>query len=101
MTAPTPAMAAVMLAITKLTTDGVPPTYRQIMAETGIRSTGNLHQLLTRMRARGLVRWQDNCTRSLEVVAPAGGWARLERLSDVELHMLRVRIDVLLNERTS
>jgi SOS-response transcriptional repressor LexA len=103
--APTPLMAKVLDVIRAHTdAQGVPPTYRTILREAGIGSSGQLHSLLTRMRARGLVDWQAGRARSLKVLAPrrtADPWSDLARLPTTDLRMLRTRIDVLIEERAA
>lgn len=49
--------------------DGRPPTYREIMRETGITSTGLLAYHLGYLKRQGVVTWEPKSPRTLAVVA--------------------------------
>lgn len=95
----TPRMAQCLAVIRDLTVDGVPPSYTQIQIALGLASKSGVHSLLSQLRERGKLDWDHARPRSIRLVED--DWARLDRLSDTDLRTLRVRIDVLLDERTA
>lgn len=88
----TPKHAKLLKLIADLTVDGVPPRY-EALAEAMQTSRGNIHRLLTGLKARGYVTWNYASPRSLRLVDPLAG------KSNGELLAMRNRIDALLVER--
>lgn len=92
----TPTQAEVIATIRRLTVDGVSPSYRQLAAELGISSTQAIHAMLHRLRALGLVDFDDGRKRTLRVIEPDP----LAGMNIVELRRLRTKINAKLREMT-
>jgi SOS-response transcriptional repressor LexA len=67
---PSKRQADVLRAITALGSElGYTPSYHEIMARVGLRSSQGLADHLKRLRAKGLVTWDKNRPRTLRVVS--------------------------------
>lgn len=47
--------------------NGYPPSIREIMAETGMRSTRSMHYRLRDLRAKGLISFEDRMQRTIRI----------------------------------
>lgn len=90
----TPAQAHVLATITRLTVDGVSPSYRDLAKALDIHSLQAIHAMLHRLRALGLVDFEDGRKRTLRVV----GAEMLRGMNRVELRRLRTQINTKLRE---
>lgn len=90
----TPAQAKVIATISRLTVDGVSPSYRDLAKALDIRSLQAIHAMLHRLRALGLVDFEDGRRRTLRVI----GSGLLHGMSMTELRRLRSSIDAKLRE---
>lgn len=93
---PTPQMAETLVAIRRLTVDGVPPSLDELARELGRVSRGSLHSLLASMRDRGLIRWADRRARSLQIVDPDPDYETLPTEMLMRIHR---RIEAVLANR--
>jgi SOS-response transcriptional repressor LexA len=89
--------ADLIAAIRRLTIDGVPPSIGELCGALGLKGRGNVHNLLTSLRRRGLVEWQPFKARSIRLIEDA--WAHLDTMSDAELEALRIRIGIVQEDR--
>ena len=95
---PTGAHAETLEAIQRLTVNNVPPSFRELADDLGLRSLSNLHVRLNRMKERGLIAFEFGRARTLRVVEPAQP-VDLKSMTGVELVALRGRIEAELIAR--
>ena len=82
MTGLTSRQADILAAIRDLTFDGVPPTVREIAEHVGITSRGGVHDLLSRLKGRGVITWEPHKPRSIQIIEDAVSPVVLNKLSD-------------------
>lgn len=52
---------------------GIPPSYREMARATGIKSHGNIHDVMGELEARGFIRRLHGKARAIEVLRRPGG----------------------------
>lgn len=92
----TPLQARCLDAIRRLTVDGVPPTVAEIQADLGTVSRGTTHNILVRLRERGMVTWLPRQSRSIQIVDATPD---LEAMSSGQLDRLIERAQAILAAR--
>lgn len=94
---PTPQQARVLHAIRKLTVDGVSPSYRELAVELKL-GLGNVHQLVARLKDKGLVSHEPDRRRTIQIIEPVER-IDLEGMTGKQLVCLRDRIDAVMAGR--
>lgn len=97
MSPPTREHAKALDAIRDLSRGGVAPSYAELGAALGLKSRGNVHALLHRMRERGLVEFEEGRARSIRIIGELEG---LQSRSTADLVALRDRITSILVARS-
>jgi SOS-response transcriptional repressor LexA len=78
-------------------THGTPPSYSEIQGAMELPSKAQVHQLLTRMKDRGLIDFGYGRARSIRIIGEVEG---LEARSTPDLLRLRENIDAILVGRS-
>lgn len=96
MTPPTPQMAETLAAIRRLTVDGISPTLRELQVELGLANVSGVHRALSRLKQRGLVSWEPNLSRSLQIVDQAPNY---DAMPTSELLAISRQVEAVLANR--
>lgn len=83
-------------AIRKLSRGGVSPSYDDLKGELGLSSKGNVHRLVTDLKARGAITFKPGHARSIRILDDLEG---LERHTTSHLVAMRALIDDILRGR--
>lgn len=87
----TPKQKSALEAIQKLTVDGVPPSYEELMLHLGLASKAPVHRLLHQLQDRGIIRIEPHKARAIRIIDEDAERIPFDRIAEAVFILIRNR----------